>query len=772
MLSSAAPRRPDRPRLLAVRLAVAAVAFALPGWGEGAPVAISRPVILVGLDGADWQAIDPLAAAGRLPALARLRAAGQTGVMRATPPLVSPILWTTIATGRRPEDHQVLDFMVDLPGGGQAPVGVAQRRVEALWSILSANRGRVAVVGWWATAPAESVHGVIVSDGVAPQLLRADESLPPGAIAPPSESARLAPRVVRPRDLRPSDLAPYLDLAPGEWERARAALEEPAGRLYRDPVAHLMAIVAATRTLSGMAEDLLASVRPDLLLVYLEGIDSVSHRFVKDRRRGPSAIEGAYRDADVLLSRLAARADPRTWIVVCSDHGFYRVTAAIREDPDDLRGPATAWHRPYGIVGAVEAGVLAGTRSPATGERRNDVGMVGPLDVAPTLLHALGLPTSLEMPGRVVTGLLPPEAASRAVAHVPSYEPARRPDAAAALKPDPAAAERLRALGYVGATTTSLARLNLGEIFYRDGKLSEAERELRAVVDAQPANVAALLWLAKAVRDQGRAKAALGLYEQALGQKGDNGDALIEAVDLAAEAGLRADARRLADGPAAGRVSPPAAAVARAIAARVEGRADRAEHELRAALATEPTFLPALTRLVDLTIAARRPADARPAADGAASAAPGSPAHLALAGECALAASDPAAAERWLERALRLAPDAEPVRLDLARARLALGRPDAALSTLADAAPSPERSLLQGVAQARRGAWAEAARHYRDALDRGKASPELLNGLAWAELKLGERSSAADLLERSLALDRDQPEISRLLAEVRQGPGR
>jgi tetratricopeptide (TPR) repeat protein len=750
---------------------VAALALAGPGRAEVAHGTGPRPVVLVGLDAADWQAIEPLAAAGRLPAFARLREAGRTGILRATPPLVSPIVWTTIATGRPPEEHRVLDFMVDRPSGGQAPVGVAERRVEALWNIVSGRGRRVAVVGWWATAPAEDVNGVVVSDGVASQLLHADGSLAPGAISPPSQAARLARFLVRPRDLQPRDLGPYLRLEPGEWEKAREAMDAPAGRLYRDRIAHLVAIVAATRTFAAMAEDLLASTRPDLLMVYLEEIDSVSHLFVKDRRRGPGVIERAYRDADDLLAGLAARADPRTWIVVCSDHGFYPATAAIREDPADLAGPATAWHRPYGIVAAAEAGALAGVLRPASGAGGGDVGIVSPLDVAPTLLHTLGLPTSAEMPGRVVTALLPPEAASRPVARVGSYEPAHRASAAAPPAPDDEARERLLALGYVEAgTTSSLARLNLGEVLYRAGKLSEAEHELRAVVDAQPTNVAALLWLAKTLRDQGRAKDALALYEKALAQRGDNGDALVEAVDLAAGAGLREDARRLAEGPSSRRVSPASRAVARAIAERAGGRAEAAERELRAALAAEPTFLPALTRLLDLLIADGRPADARPALERAAEAAPASPSHLALAGEAALASRDAASAERWLQGALRRAPDADAVRLDLARAQLGLKRPEAALATLAGAPPSAERSVLLGAANAGQGSWAEAAKHYRAALERGPASPGLLNGLAWAELKLGRRASAAELLERSLALNRDQPEIARLLAEVRREP--
>src|SRR5512143_3258799 len=101
---------------------------------QSSPSPPGRRVLLFGLDAGDWAAIDPLVAAGKLPALARLESAGRKGLLLAEPPLVSPILWTTIATGRPPEEHGILDFMVDLPAGGQAPVGVASRRVPALWN--------------------------------------------------------------------------------------------------------------------------------------------------------------------------------------------------------------------------------------------------------------------------------------------------------------------------------------------------------------------------------------------------------------------------------------------------------------------------------------------------------------------------------------------------------------------------------------------------------------------------------------------------------------
>src|SRR5258708_11178113 len=114
------------------------------------PALRGRPIILLGLDAADWLAIDPLLAAGKLPTFARLKTAGRTGILVSTPPLVSPIVWTTIATGRRPEDHRVLDFMVDLPVGGQAPITAAAPPLPGLWSIFSAPGRRGGVVGWWA----------------------------------------------------------------------------------------------------------------------------------------------------------------------------------------------------------------------------------------------------------------------------------------------------------------------------------------------------------------------------------------------------------------------------------------------------------------------------------------------------------------------------------------------------------------------------------------------------------------------------------------------
>jgi len=149
--------------------------------------------------------------------------------------------------------------------------------------------------------------------------------------------------------------------------------------------------------------------------------------------------------------------------------------------------------------------------------------------------------------------------------------------------------------------------------------------------------------------------------------------------------------------------------------------------------------------------------------------APGSARLAALLGEARLAAGDAAGAEASLQSALRLAPDSAPVMIDLARAQLAQGRTDRAVATLLPGPPSRERSILLGAAHARQRRWGEAATHYRAALDQGPPTPELLNGLGYAQLELGKTAEAAQLFGRSLAMDKNQPDISRLLAELGRG---
>jgi len=83
-------------------------ALGLAACGGGRP---DKPrVVLLGLDGADWTLIDPLIAQGRLPLFQELKQTGAWGSLRTITPAKSPVVWASIATGKKPEKPGVLDF--------------------------------------------------------------------------------------------------------------------------------------------------------------------------------------------------------------------------------------------------------------------------------------------------------------------------------------------------------------------------------------------------------------------------------------------------------------------------------------------------------------------------------------------------------------------------------------------------------------------------------------------------------------------------------------
>jgi hypothetical protein len=140
-------------------------------------------LLVLGLDGADWNFLEQLFARGLAPHLARFRSEGAWGELATIQPTRSPAIWTTMVTGRSPEEHGVLRHTVERPRGldvgspatgnrvrslglsflgnwlkrsgrlVEGPVTGAERRVPAFWNITTHFGIPVSVVSWWATWP-------------------------------------------------------------------------------------------------------------------------------------------------------------------------------------------------------------------------------------------------------------------------------------------------------------------------------------------------------------------------------------------------------------------------------------------------------------------------------------------------------------------------------------------------------------------------------------------------------------------------------------------
>jgi predicted AlkP superfamily phosphohydrolase/phosphomutase len=113
-----------------------------------------RRVVVVGLDGMDPRRAKRLMDAGRLPHLKEMAAAGHFSPLGSTCPPISPVAWSTFATGVNPGKHQIFDFLsrdlaTCLPllsstritttsdGGIEAKL---LRKSKPFWHILSENR--------------------------------------------------------------------------------------------------------------------------------------------------------------------------------------------------------------------------------------------------------------------------------------------------------------------------------------------------------------------------------------------------------------------------------------------------------------------------------------------------------------------------------------------------------------------------------------------------------------------------------------------------------
>ena len=142
-------------------LCALAVLALIPGCSTG-----SKPKLLViGLDGATWDVIEPWIESGELPNLKALRDRSAWGTLNSVIPYLSPPAWTSAFTGVNPGRHGIFDFQRRLPQQDKIVTETANsRRVEPIWMWLKTHKGpKCAVVNVPMTAPPDELDGVMVS---------------------------------------------------------------------------------------------------------------------------------------------------------------------------------------------------------------------------------------------------------------------------------------------------------------------------------------------------------------------------------------------------------------------------------------------------------------------------------------------------------------------------------------------------------------------------------------------------------------------------------
>lgn len=404
----------------------------------------SRRVLLIGWDAADWRVIHPLMDAGKMPALRSLVEGGVSANLATLQPMYSPMLWTSIATGKRAFKHGIHGFTEPTPDGASVrPVSSLSRKCKAIWNILNQESLRPIVVGWWPSHPAEPINGAMVSNHFQTAFGPPEQPWPlrPGSIHPPSLAEELAGLRINPNEFGAEEILPFIP-------RAAEIDQEKDRRL-----GSCAKILAECSSIHAAATWLLQNQSWDFAAVYYDAIDHFSHGFMryhpprrdfitqKDFVLYSGVIEAAYRYHDLMLRGLLNLVGDETTVILMSDHGFHPDHLRPKGIPLEPAGPAIE-HRDLGIL------VMRGP-----GIRRDElIHGANLLDIAPTILSMFGLPIGEDMDGKPLTVAFesPPEVRS-----IPSWEDVpgddgRHPED---LQLDTQAAhealEQLIALGYI-----------------------------------------------------------------------------------------------------------------------------------------------------------------------------------------------------------------------------------------------------------------------------------------------------------------------------------
>jgi hypothetical protein len=399
-------------------------------------------VKVIAIDGVDPHVVDELAAAGRLPALspALHGARAQLTLDEPNSSRDPARVWTTVGTGQPPAVHGVTELETrriagvqgTMAGGGESRLARSirgatdllrltrpsvasghERKSKTMWEVAADAGLRTAVVNWWATWPAAAGGDgtVILSDRA---VLRLDRG---GAL-----DAEIAP-------------ARIYERLKADWhairERALARAHQAAASLQWGPP-EIRAVLIRSAELDAMQLELLRDVSvpvPDLTAVYLPGLDIAQNALLGARETAlaPSEVSirvGALRDYNVFLDRLLSDV----------------VNPAGSEVAFVVTQPGRVVAAAAGLLGV--AGEISGADQDVQARA---------VDVAPTILHALGIPISRELAGTPVLALFSTDFARRyPIRHVATYGPPSVQATERSGQPlDQEMIDRLRSLGYV-----------------------------------------------------------------------------------------------------------------------------------------------------------------------------------------------------------------------------------------------------------------------------------------------------------------------------------
>jgi hypothetical protein len=428
-------------------------------WPSSSGIPRTRPTLtvvptgaearVIAIDGFDGRMFEEISRTRSLPVLSAVLDGATAQLDTRDPSEAGPIdparVWTTVATGQPPSIHgvhgletrRVAGLLGSVPAREQSPLSRAiqgatdlvrltqpaiasgaERRAKAFWEVAADAGLRTVVVNWWATWPAQRDAGTVLSDRA---VLRLEHGGALDAeVSPPSVYDVLRTRW--PELKRQASALASAALA--------ASLNGPVDSTIGDEAAAVLHRSAELDAMQLVLQAAVTSPATDLSVVYLPGLDIAQHRLLGEATGHEPAR----------VSALSARLEGIKLYYVMLDRLLGSTRSAVTNEvlfvitePGRVRAEAGAKLSIHGV------GVGGGPVQRS------------PVDVAPTILYALGVPIARDLKGTPILELFHPDLARRyPVRYVETYgEPAAATGDKRAQPLDDEMIERLRSLGYL-----------------------------------------------------------------------------------------------------------------------------------------------------------------------------------------------------------------------------------------------------------------------------------------------------------------------------------
>jgi predicted AlkP superfamily phosphohydrolase/phosphomutase len=358
-------------------------------------------VMVLTVNGAEWDIIKPLLLRGEMPNLAKVIDHGVSGKLRTTSAPVCPKVYSAIFTSTPTSENGISGFKI----GGKVTRSEMLKGMP-FWKLLSDRGVSVGMANVPATFPVTPVHGYMIS-GMLTQGVNCDGVL----CAPKLSEVRNGDAVY------PKSMIPELEAKVGDFHidcSAMPTAEVLKGK-EKEVIDRWLARVSQIRAEQTKLFDYLLTNHPTDFTMFTQSCeDRVGHWLYPIQRYNVGyepklhevavdAFPDQYREFDKIVGMVLSHLDDQTTLFILSDHGI-KPLRDYDPDPHHDHGDGTPIIAHHDFEDGDDVPGVFIAMGPNIHKGEHLLGFrISVLDIAPTILKIYGFDVPPEMKGRVLS---------------------------------------------------------------------------------------------------------------------------------------------------------------------------------------------------------------------------------------------------------------------------------------------------------------------------------------------------------------------------------